>query len=382
MELKYFKNIKQKEYELILSGGIGEEINCIQIANEIRYLNSIGATKITERINSPGGYVLDGYDIVDANLNSTAIIETIITGLAASTAGWLAATGTKGYRQIVDYGKGMIHDPSLGSNKIEDLPDGPDKEGLISIKDSISTILSNNSNLNKAKINDMMTKETWLSANEWVEFGFADKIISTGRKMKENLSMLEFMNACEDLNDKNEIKMKSLTNFFNLSEDAQEASILKEVQNLSKRANDAEGKVENLESEIEGLKNDVSNKDSEISNLKTKVEDFEKKEKENAVNAAIDSKKFDEDQRDDLNAQIDVMGVENFNKMVNMVKLPSVNVIEQIKNTGEKGEKKTTDQKLAEEYQNLADNDPMELRRIKNEEPSRFEKMLNAWNEN
>lgn len=382
MDLKYFRNIAKNEYELILSGDVGLNINTIQVANEIRYLNTIGATKIIERINSPGGFVVDGYDIVDANLNSKAIIETIITGLAASTAGWLAATGTKGYRFIVDYGKGMIHDPSLGSDKIEDLPEGPDKNGLINIKDSISIILSNNSNLNKNKIDDMMTKETWLSAEKWVEMGFADKVIITDRKpkLKENLTILEFMNICrefhkpkETLKIENKMEVKELENKVeNLSG---------QIEAKDGRISDLENKVSEKDGVISEMENKATEKDATITELKNKVQEFETKEVENAVQSAITSDKFSEENKDALTEQATAMGVENFNKMVEMVKLPQANVIDQIDNKGKKGEKKTTDEKLAAEFQNLAENDPAKLEEIKNQEPARFEKMHNAWNQ-
>jgi ATP-dependent Clp protease protease subunit len=382
MELKYFKNKSNKEYEIILSGEVGWDVIGKKIADEIRYLNSIGATKITERINSGGGYVVDGYDIVDANLNSSAIIETIVTGLAASTAGWLAATGTKGYRFIVDYGKGMIHDPSIGGNTIEDMPDGPDKEGLMSIKDSIATILSNNSNLKKDKINELMTKETWLSAEEWVSFGFADKVIKTSNKpvLKDSYSMLEFVNACSNIKQTNTInKMERVLNYLNLTKDASEASALAAVENIAKKAEIAEGKVENLNTEITGLKNQISEKDTTIAELQNKVKTFESNEIKNAVKSAIDSGKFSKDDEEKLTAQCEKLGVDHFNEMVEMVKLPRVNVLDNLENKG--GKTTTTpDQKLAEEYQNLAENDPMKLEQIKNTDPARFEKMFEAWN--
>jgi ATP-dependent Clp protease protease subunit len=384
MDLKYFKNKSKGEYEIILSGDVGFDIKGKEIANEIRYLNSIGAIKITERINSGGGFVVDGYDIVDANLNSKAIIETIITGLAASTAGWLAATGTKGHRFIVDYGKGMIHDPSIGNKTIEDMPDGPDKNGLISIKDSIATILSNNSNLKKEKINELMTVETWLSAEEWVSMGFADKTISTEAKpvIKDSYSILEFVNACNNIKpiEKQENKMETVLNFLNLSKEASEASALTAVQNISKKATDAEGKVENLNTEITNLKNEATQKDSTITELQNKVKEFETKEVENAVESAIKSGKFSEDNKDELITQCTAQGVENFNKMVEMVKLPQANVVNQINNGGGDGTKVTADEKLAAEYQELAEKDPMKLEEIKNLEPARFEKMFKAWN--
>ena len=377
MDLKYFKNTSKNEFELILSGDVGIEINGKQIADEIRYLNSIGATKITERINSGGGFVLDGYDIVDANINSKAIIETIITGLAASTAGWLAATGTKGYRFIVDYGKAMIHDPSVGDKSLEEMEDGKDKNGLLAIKDSISTILSNNSILDKDAISSMMTKETWLSADQWVSLGFADKVIFKDAKpvFSSKTTMFEFMNICHNFNNK----------IINNKMDIQELE--NKVQNLSgqitakdTRISELENKVTEKDTKIDEIENKVTEKEAEISELNNKVKEFETKEVENAVKSAISLGKFSEENKETLIEQAASMGVENFNKMVEMVKLPQTNVINQINDEGTKAKKDSNEEKLAKEYEELSTNNVDELIRIKNIEPERFEKMLNAFN--
>lgn len=378
MNLKFCKNIADNEYELILSGDVGFDINGKSIANEIRYLNSIGAKKITERINSGGGYVLDGYDIVDANLNSKAIIETIVTGLAASTAGWIAATGTPGHRYIVDYGKGMIHDPSLGDNKIEDLEDGPDKDGLMQFKDSIAVILTNNSNLNKDKINKLMTKETWIDAGLWVDYGFADSIKLTGKKVENTYNILEFVNACDNIK-----KEPLINNNMDIKE------LENKVENLSGQVTAKDGQISDLENKvsekdslISDLKNEATEKDQTIADQKATIAEFENKEKDSAVDAAIKSGKFSEEKREGLTSQINAVGVENFNKMVEMAALPTVNAIAEINNKAEGGEKKPTgDAKLAAEYQDLMENNSEELAKIMNLEPTRYEKMFNAWNE-
>lgn len=381
MNLKYFINKQNKEYEIILSGGVGFDINGKDIANEIRFLNTIGATKITERINSGGGSVSDGYDIVDANLNSKAIIETIITGLAASTAGWLAATGTKGNRFIVDYGKGMIHDPSIGNNTIETMDEGSDKDGLIQIKDSIATILSNNSNLNKNKINELMTKETWLSAEEWVSNGFADKVIKTTDKpiIKNTYNILEFVNTCHEFNNNDNLKTDNKMDIKELEN---------KVENLG-------GQITAKDELISGLENKVSEKEAEISEIENKVSEKEAKIVEleaivneskiaaikNVVDSAISSGKFVEENRDSLTKQATTLGVENFSEMIDMVKLPQANAVGQIQNNSNDTPKATKDEKLAAEYQELADKDPAKLAEIKNLEPARFELMFNAWNQ-
>jgi len=395
MDLKHFENKAHGEYEIILSGGVGFNFKGKEIAQEIRFLNEIGATKITQRINSGGGSVIDGYDIADANLNSNAIIETIITGLAASTAGWLAATGTPGHRYIVDYGKGMIHDPSLGSKNIDDLPEGAQKDRLLSIKDSIAVILSNRSNVKKEKINKMMTKETWLSAEQWVSLGFADQVQSTSNQPEINnvSNILEFVNICHEFNEGEHSapkinKMKEVLNHLKLSEDAQESSALKAIQNLEQKAVDAENnlveaidKIEDLSNEVTELNNKAIESKEDIEGLQKVINGYKELELENAVSKAIESGKFGEDLKKELTNKAKEMGVDAFNSFVDMFNIPQANVLEIIDN-GDKGEKKLSkEEKLAAEYQELSENNVAELKRIKNEEPSRFEEMFNAWNE-
>jgi ATP-dependent Clp endopeptidase proteolytic subunit ClpP len=382
--LKYFVNKSKKEFEIILSGDVGFDIKGKEIANEIRYLNTIGATKITERINSGGGFVTDGYDIVDANLNSEAIIETVITGLAASTAGWLAATGTNGHRFIVDYGKGMIHDPSIGNQSIDDMPDGPDKNGLISIKDSISTILSNNSNLKKEKINQLMSAETWLSADEWVSMGFADKVISTTDKpiIKDSYNILEFVNACSEFNNKQEEKPLKIDNTMDIKELENKAENLNgQLTVKDDTISSLENKVTEKDAKIEEVENKLTAKTDEVADLQNKVKAFELKEVENAVKAAVDSGKFGKDSTEKLTAQCEAMGVENFNEMVEMVVMPKADAAAQVQNSATGEAKKTKDETLAEEYQKLATDDPQGLKDIKNSDPARYEEMFNAWNQ-
>jgi ATP-dependent protease ClpP protease subunit len=209
--LKFFNKLDNNEYELILSGEVGWEINGKEIADEIRYLNSIKATKIIERINSGGGDVISAFDIIDANLNSDAIIETIITGVAASSAGWIAASGSQGHRKVVDYGKGMIHDPSIWGVTLEEMEEGKDKNTLLSIKDSIVTIFSNMTGKTKEEISLLMTNETWYGAEMWVQEGFADKVINTVKKpiLTENMSIANMVNACENF--AKDIKLNKVT---------------------------------------------------------------------------------------------------------------------------------------------------------------------------
>jgi ATP-dependent Clp protease protease subunit len=388
MDLKYCKNIGENTYELLLIGEVGKDINGREIASEILYLNSIGAKIIKERINTIGGTIIDAFSIVSANVSSEAEIHTVNEGIADSSGSFILASGTRGKRSAFDFATMKVHNTSYKGQMLEDMEDGPLKDELIMMRDSIVTILANNSGKTKEEVTNMMNEGTRMTAEDALNFGFIDAIISSTNtpEIVENMSMAELMNVCREFNDKNkpiekqENKMETVLNFLNLSKEASEASALTAVQDISKKATDAEGKVENLNTEITNLKNEATQKDSTITELQNKVKEFETKEVENAVKTAIDSGKFSEDNKDELITQCTAQGVENFNKMVEMVKLPQANVVNQINNGGGDGTKVTADEKLAAEYQELAEKDPMKLEEIKNLEPTRFEKMFKAWN--
>jgi len=403
MSIEYqINNLAKDEYEIVISGQIGSEDNKGKnIASAIRSLNEMKAKKIIVRINSIGGSVYDGYDIVDALMNSDAVVETIVTGLAASTAGWIAASGTDGNRTIVDYGKGMLHNPMIRGKRVAEIEDEKARESIMQIKDSISTILSNRSKLDKEAINTMMDEETWVNAEDWVRYGFADKVISTRTKpsFEENMSMMEFMNVCatnqvevdtdegnqesksDDKSDSNSktkiLKMENLAKFFNLKSDASEESILNSVEKISNELTDAKTEIENLKSEAKA-------KDEKINELEGKVEVHENEAIAYAVDSAIKDGKYKEEDRDSLIENVKTMGIDTFNEIVSKMVIPHVDVADNIvseKDSKEKAKDKSDkgDNRLAEEYQELAENDTEKLRKMELQEPEKFEKMYNAW---
>lgn len=385
MNLKYCKNISDGEYELILHGEIGEDIIGRAVASEILYLNSIGAKKIKERINTIGGSIIDAYAIVSANIASECEIYTINEGIADSAGSFILASGDKGKRSAMDFATMLLHNPSYDGVMLEDMEEGEMKREMEMMRDSIVTILSNNSSKTAKEIRDKMTEAKRMTANEAKEYGIIDNVVKSVKKpsITENMSMAEIMNICrveEDNSILNNNTMKQVLSYLNLSEDASEVSALQAVQNIAKKAETAESKVGSLESDIDGLKNQVSEKDTEIAELKSKVSEYENKEREAAVKNAIGSGKFSEDNKEELENQVKVMGVENFNKMVDMFKLPKADAAAQIQNNSA-APRQTSDEKLAEEYEKLAKENPAELGRIKNQEPARFEKMFNAWNQ-
>jgi len=379
VELKFCKNIAENEYELILHGEVGEGICGPDVANEINYLNQIGAKSIKERINTIGGSIVDAFSIVSANLASKAVIKTINEGVADSAGGFILASGDNGFRESLDYATMLIHDVSVNGVFIEDLPEGKIKNEVSLMRDSIVTILSNNSNKSPEEILSIMKESKRLTAKEAKEMGFIDNIISSIKKPKINLNLnsLQVMNICKDFhNEKSD--MKQVLHYLNLNADASENSALSAIQAIDNKAKAANVKVEALNKTVTELENKSVEKDAKISELNTKIVVFEKAQNKAAVDSAISSGKFSEENREALETQINNIGVEAFNGMIDMMKLQRVDLTEKIVNKSTSVSKET-DKDLATKFQNMSET---EKRELKSENKVEFDKMLNAWNEN
>src|SRR5690625_2632331 len=125
----------------------------------------------TVRINSPGGYVYQGMAIYNLIKERQPVIK--IDGLAASMGSVIACAGSR-----VVMGAGsmmMIHNPwniALGdSNDLRKTADVLDKIG-----ESILDIYQARTGQPRDLLAEMMDEETWLTADEAVEWGFADAV--------------------------------------------------------------------------------------------------------------------------------------------------------------------------------------------------------------
>jgi len=376
MELKYFTNQGEGVYDILLSGVVGQKIDGDQIAAEIKFLNEIGATLIRERINSVGGNIINGMSIIAANIESKAEIHTINEGMAGSIANVILTTGNK--RISYDYGLGVIHNPSYNGISLNDMDDGKGKDNAVKFKNSILDIYTNNTSMTRSVASKKMDEDILLSSAEMLELGMIDEIAKSKSKpaITKNMSYVDIMNICNDKSkfiDKPKInKMSDLTKFFNLTDEANETAILKAAQK-------DRSELKLAKNQISALEKTKGEKDTEINNLKEEVKTFKNQAIESYVNAQIEIGMFLEENKESVIENATKIGLEAFRAIVDGMPKKPANVLNQINNNA--GEpKKTTDEKLKEEYQNLCENDSIELKRIKTEEKARFDKMFNAWN--
>lgn len=172
-----FKALDEKTGELTLYGEIsdvtwwGDEITPKQFKEDLDTLGDIDVLNVY--INSPGGDVFAGQTIYSMLKRHKAQVNVYIDGLAASIASLIAMAGDKVI--MPENAMMMIHNPwtwgAGNANDFRKLADDLDK-----IRDSMIVAYKNKSGLSDDEIKDIMDAETWLSAKDCLDKGFADEI--------------------------------------------------------------------------------------------------------------------------------------------------------------------------------------------------------------
>lgn len=177
---KFWKfNAKENsdEGELLLYGDIsdstwwGDEITPKNFKSELDLLGDIKTLNVY--INSGGGDVFAGQAIYSMLKRHDATVNVYIDGLAASIASIIAMAGDN--VKMPKNAMLMVHNPwSFGmgnANDFRKLADDLDK-----VRESMISVYEDKTGMEKEKIVELLDAETWMTAEEAVEFGFADEI--------------------------------------------------------------------------------------------------------------------------------------------------------------------------------------------------------------
>lgn len=144
---------------------------------QLLYLSARSDQEITLYIHSPGGEVNSGFAIYDTMKLLGCPIRTVCVGNASSMAALLFAAGDT--RCILPHSKVMIHDPlvpqvSGSTMKIKDCADS-----LLRIRSAMADILSERTGRTVEEILEKTERETTFDAQEAVEFGLADQVLTS-----------------------------------------------------------------------------------------------------------------------------------------------------------------------------------------------------------
>jgi ATP-dependent protease ClpP protease subunit len=255
-EAKFKKIEREKEskamakFNIDILGEISESVNSY---NSVRSkINDAKGEEINLVISSGGGSVTEGMGIADLIANYPNETTATGIGLVASIATVVLLSADK--VKMTENAFLMIHRPwsyTMGNaDELEataELLDKMEAKLLDIYTASVYKRKGYQNNLNE-NITKMMAAETWMTAQEALEFGFIDEIVKVGEK---NIDLLPLQNSLSKFLN---VPAALLTN--NKKNDDMGNSILEKIKNL---LNSVDDKVENvMEEEVitEEPKND------------------------------------------------------------------------------------------------------------------------------
>ncbi len=128
-------------------------------------------------INSPGGEISSGLLIYDTMQYIKPDVQTICMGMAASMGAFLVAAGTPGKRFALPNADLMIHQPSGGAHgQATDITIAA--EYIVRLKKRLNEILAEKTGQPYEVIERDTDRDRWLSAEEALEYGLIDKIMT------------------------------------------------------------------------------------------------------------------------------------------------------------------------------------------------------------
>ena len=162
---------------IILSEEVNDTTASLVVA-QMLYLEAQDPDKdISLYINSPGGSITAGMAIFDTMNFVKCDVSTICIGMAASMGAFLLAAGTKGKRYALPNSEIMIHQPLGGfQGQATDIKIHADL--ILSIRERLNRILAERTGQSYEQICADTERDNFLTAEEALEYGLIDKIMT------------------------------------------------------------------------------------------------------------------------------------------------------------------------------------------------------------
>ena len=164
---------------IIMVQGPVEDGMANAIVAQLLFLDAQGHDDIYMYINTPGGSVSAGLAIVDTMNFIKSDVQTIVMGVAASMGTIIASSGAKGKRSMLPNAEYMIHQPMGGTGGGTQQTDmAIAAEHLLKTRHNLEQILADNSGQPLDKVHADAERDNWMSAQETLDYGFIDTIVS------------------------------------------------------------------------------------------------------------------------------------------------------------------------------------------------------------
>ncbi len=166
-----------RERIIFLTSGVEDHMASI-ICAQILYLESVDPKKdISLYINSPGGVVTAGYSILDVMAFVKCDVATICMGQACSMGAMILSAGAKGKRMALPNARVMFHQPSGGCKGMASDIEIQAAE-ILKMKANLNRMVVENTGQSLERVERIMDRDTFMSAQEALDFGAIDKVIT------------------------------------------------------------------------------------------------------------------------------------------------------------------------------------------------------------
>lgn len=178
-----FQSIIQKQFldsrKIFLWGAVTDK-SAKDVTEKLLYLELINqGAPIEFFINTPGGSITAGMAVYDTMKLIKSPVSVIVTGLAASMGSILLCGAKKGNRFMYPNARVLIHQPLIMGQIFAPAIDiNIQAQEMEKTRDEMNKILSEASGQSIEKIQKDTDRDFYMNAQEAIEYGLADKIIT------------------------------------------------------------------------------------------------------------------------------------------------------------------------------------------------------------
>ena len=168
-----------RERVVMLNGPV-EDNMANTIVAQLLFLESEDPNKdISLFINSPGGVITSGMSIYDTMQFIKPQVATYVMGQACSMGSFLAQAGAEGKRYILPQARHMIHQPSGGARGMQSDIEIQYRE-ITKMKQVLTELYVKHNSKGKTyeDFERDMDRDTFMSAQESLDYGLVDEIIT------------------------------------------------------------------------------------------------------------------------------------------------------------------------------------------------------------
>lgn len=173
-----------KSRKVIISDSINSKM-ADKIIKQLLIMNEMDSEKsITVIINSPGGEMYSGFGIFDMIRLIEAPVYTVVCGLAASMGSIISFAVPKERRYATPNSKMMIHQPLLSGlmgGTIADIE--IEAAEMMKVKQKVVDIYVEGTGKTEEEIRKLIERNSWMTAEEALEFGHISKIINSFKEL-------------------------------------------------------------------------------------------------------------------------------------------------------------------------------------------------------